>query len=74
MPEATFAASDGVVYLPAVLQAELGRSASHWRRQIDQGGIKLNGRPVASYEVDAATLDGAVVQVGKRQFVRFRSV
>jgi tyrosyl-tRNA synthetase len=74
VPEATFAASDGVVYLPAVLQAELGRSASHWRRQIDQGGVKLNGEPVGSYEVDAATLDGAVVQVGKRQFVRFRSV
>jgi tyrosyl-tRNA synthetase len=74
VPEATFAASDGVVYLPAVLQAELGRSASHWRRQIDQGGVKLNGEPVGSYEVDAATLDGAVAQVGKRQFVRFRSV
>jgi tyrosyl-tRNA synthetase len=74
VPEATFAASDGVVYLPAVLQAELGRSASHWRRQIDQGGVKLNGEPVGSYEVDAATLEGAVVQVGKRQFVRFRSV
>ena len=74
VPEATFAASDSVVYLPAVLQAELGRSASHWRRQIDQGGVKLNGEPVGSYEVDAATLDGAVVQVGKRQFVRFRSV
>jgi tyrosyl-tRNA synthetase len=74
VPEATFAASDGVVYLPAVLQAELGRSASHWRRQIDQGGVKLNGEPTGSYEVDAATLDGAVLQVGKRQFVRFRSV
>jgi tyrosyl-tRNA synthetase len=74
VPEATFAASDGIVYLPAVLQAELGRSASHWRRQIDQSGVKLNGEPIASYEVDAATLDGAVVQVGKRQFVRFRSV
>jgi tyrosyl-tRNA synthetase len=74
VPEATFAASDGVVYLPALLQAELGRSASHWRRQIDQGGVKLNGEPLGSYELDPATLDGAVVQVGKRQFVRFRSV
>jgi tyrosyl-tRNA synthetase len=74
VPEATFEANDGVVYLPAVLQVELGRSASHWRRQIDQGGVKLNGQPVGSYEVDAATLDGAVVQVGKRHFVRFRSV
>jgi tyrosyl-tRNA synthetase len=74
VPEASFAAADGVVYLPALLQSELGRSASHWRRQIDQGGVKLNGEPVGSYEVDAPTLDGAVVQVGKRQFVRFRSV
>jgi len=74
VPEATFAAGDGPVYLPAVLQAELGRSASHWRRQIDQGGVKLNGEPLASYEVDAPVLDGAVVQAGKRQFIRFRSV
>jgi tyrosyl-tRNA synthetase len=74
VPEATFVAGDGVVHLPAILQAELGRSASHWRRQIDQGGVKLNGDPVGSYEVDAVTLDGAVLQVGKRQFVRFRSV
>jgi len=74
VPEATFSAADGVVYLPAVLQSEFGRSASHWRRQIDQGGVKLNGEPVRAYEVDAGALDGAVLQAGKRQFARFRSV
>jgi hypothetical protein len=33
--------------------------------------VKLGGEPVRSYEIDSAALDGAVVQAGKRQFVRF---
>jgi tyrosyl-tRNA synthetase len=74
VPEATFAAQNGVVYLPAVLQEVFGNSGSHWRRQIDQGGVKVNGEPVGSYEVEASTLEGAVVQAGKRAFVRLRSV
>ena len=50
-----------------------GNSASHWRRQIDQGGVKLNGEPVAGYDVAAATRSTArSLQAGKRQFVRFR--
>jgi tyrosyl-tRNA synthetase len=59
-------------YLPALLVQTFGRSASHWRRQIDQGGVRLNGEPVASYEVTPEALDGALVQAGKRQFVRVR--
>jgi tyrosyl-tRNA synthetase len=74
MPEATFPAGDGPVYLPGLLQEALGSSGSHWRRQIDQGGVRLNGEPLAAYEVEPARLDGAVVQAGKRRFVRFRSV
>ena len=74
MPEATFPAGDGPVYLPGLLQEALGSSGSHWRRQIDQGGVRLNGEPVAAYEVEPARLDGAVVQAGRRRFVRFRSV
>ena len=74
MPEARFAAANGVVYLPTVLQESFGQSGSHWRRQIDQGGVKLNGEPVSGYELPAASLDGAVLQAGKRQFVRLHSV
>jgi len=73
MPEASFGATDGKVYLPALLQKVFGNSGSHWRRQIDQGGVKLNGEPVASYEVGAASLEGAVLQAGRRQFVRLRA-
>jgi tyrosyl-tRNA synthetase len=71
VPEARFEAANGVVYLPGLLQEVFGNSGSHWRRQIDQGGVKLGGEPVRSYEIDSAALDGAVVQAGKRQFVRF---
>ena len=40
-------AKDGTVYLPAALQAIFGNSGSHWRRQIDQGAVKVNGEPVS---------------------------
>jgi tyrosyl-tRNA synthetase len=70
MPEAAVTPASGTVYLPAVLQEHLGQSGSHWRRQIDQGGVKLNGEPVSGYDVDAATVDGAVLQAGKRLFLR----
>ena len=74
MPEVRFDAPKGLVYVPAVLFAAFGNSASHWRRLIDQGGVKVNGEPVAEYELAAAPLDGAVLQAGKRQFVRLRAV
>jgi tyrosyl-tRNA synthetase len=72
VPEASFRAADGVVYLPGLLAEIAGNSASHWRRQIDQGGVKLDGGSVAGYEVAAATLDGALLQAGKRRFFRLR--
>jgi tyrosyl-tRNA synthetase len=75
VPEATFAAGDsGAVYLPAVLQSVFGQSASHWRRQIDQGGVRVNGEAVAAYDLEPAALDGSVVQAGRRQFVRVHLV
>jgi len=74
VPEATFAPQNGVVYLPGLLQEVFGNSGSHWRRQIDQGGVKVNGEPVGAYEIEAAALDGTVLQAGKRAFVRLRSV
>jgi tyrosyl-tRNA synthetase len=57
-------------YLPAVLKTLFNESTSHWRRVIDQGGVTLDGRPVTAYEVPWSDLDGAVLQAGKRRFVR----
>jgi len=72
VPEARFAAEGGVVYLPGLLAELAGNSSSHWRRQIDQGGVKVNGSSVADYEVAAATLDGALLQAGKRRYFRLK--
>ena len=68
--EVTWHGADDPVYLPAVLQAQLGQTGSHWRRVIDQGGVKLDGTPVSGYEVAWADLEGATLQAGKRQFLR----
>jgi tyrosyl-tRNA synthetase len=74
LDEATIPANaiDGdTVYLPRVL-AELGLAASRGeaRRLLAQGGVKINGDPVTTEETTLASLSGAVLQVGKRRFVR----
>ena len=59
------------VYLPRVL-AELGLAASRSeaRRLIAQRGVKVNGETVTTEDLDLADLTGALLQVGKRKFVR----
>ena len=65
---------DGLVYLPRVLVAAgLSGSAGQARRDIDGGGVKVNGEalPPKSYNVDPALLvSGNVLQVGKRHFAK----
>jgi tyrosyl-tRNA synthetase len=74
IPEASIPpdAIDGeIVYLPRVL-AELGlaSSRSEARRLLSQGGVKLNGETATSEELSLNDLKGALLQVGKRRFVR----
>jgi tyrosyl-tRNA synthetase len=61
------------VHLPALL-VELFRipSTSEARRLIAQGGVKLDGAVVGDLDVSRDALGGALLQAGKRQFVRFR--
>jgi len=65
-PEAT-------VHLPALLAETFGQSTSHWRRVIDQGGVRADGRVLDSYDVETASIAGDVIQAGKRQFLRIRA-
>jgi tyrosyl-tRNA synthetase len=73
VPEADVPADDPV-HLPALL-VELFRvpSTSEARRLIAQGGVKLNGDVVSDLDVPRGSLGGALLQAGKRQFVRFRA-
>src|SRR5215217_7444751 len=61
----------GELHLPALLTERFGQSTSHWRRLLDQGGVKVDGGPVSGYDV--AARDGMVVQAGKRLFLRVRT-
>ena len=65
--------AEPVVHLPALLAQTFGESTSHWRRVIDQGGVKANGSAITSYDVDTSSVQGAVIQAGKRQFLRIRA-
>ena len=61
---------DDPVYFPGLLAARYGQSASHWRRVIDQGGVKLDGAPLTAYELPRAEVENRLIQAGKRQFLR----
>ena len=64
---------EGLVYVARLIhQAGLASSVSEARSLIDQGGVKVNGEALApkAYNVEPALLEGTVIQVGKRKFVR----
>lgn len=64
---------EGKVYLAKLLSdAGLAASAGDARRLIDGGGVKVDGEAVSpkAYNVEPAMLEGAVIQVGKRKFMR----
>jgi tyrosyl-tRNA synthetase len=72
--EADFSAVDGVVHVPALIADALGRTRSDARRMLAQGAVKLDGETLGGEDLDLAParLDGAVLQVGRRQFRRLR--
>ena len=73
VPEAKLPDGDPV-HLPAVLVELLGvGSTSEARRLISQGGVRVNGEAVTEIDVPRDALDGALLQAGKRQFIRLRA-
>jgi tyrosyl-tRNA synthetase len=74
MPLVEYPATDGAVHLPGLLALAFGISTSEARRSVGQGGVRLDGAPVAdgALDVAAAEVDGKVLQLGKRRFARVR--
>jgi len=76
MPDASLddaiAAGTDLVHLPRLIAGAFGLSSSEGRRLIQQGGVKLDGEPLAGDTLDlpANGLNGRVLQVGKRRFCR----
>jgi tyrosyl-tRNA synthetase len=66
--------ADDPVHLPALIRDHFGLSGSEARRLLAQGGVRLDGEVLNGDQLDVpvARLDGAVLQLGKRRFKRFR--
>jgi tyrosyl-tRNA synthetase len=70
VPEVSLPDADPV-HLPALLANGVGvGSTSEARRLLAQGAVRLNGDVVTDLDVPRATLEGALLQVGKRRFAR----
>ena len=69
VPEAELPPGDPV-HLPALLADRFGLSTSDARRLIAQGGVKIDGEPLRELDLPRARLVGALLQAGKRRFVR----
>ena len=69
VPEHSLPAGDPV-HLPALLANAFELSTSEARRLIAQGGVKLDGDAVTELDLPRERLAGAVLQAGKRRFVR----
>jgi tyrosyl-tRNA synthetase len=74
IPEVEIAANGGDLHLPQVIVELFGGSRSEARRKLQQGGVKLDGEPMAAdpLDVSPSALDGRVMQLGKRQFRRIK--
>jgi tyrosyl-tRNA synthetase len=69
IPEAALPAGDPV-HVPAILSSAFGMSTSEARRLVGQGAVRVNDEIVSELDVPRDSLEGALVQAGKRRFVR----
>jgi tyrosyl-tRNA synthetase len=58
------------VHLPAVLASAFDLTTSEARRLIAQGGVRVNGDVATELDMPRSALEGALVQAGKRRYVR----
>ena len=73
MPEVTLQApAGGLAVTQALKQAGLVPSVSEGARNIEQGGVRLNGERLADKARKLVSGETVVAQVGKRKFARIR--
>jgi tyrosyl-tRNA synthetase len=67
---------NGLVHLPRLIAGAFELSSSEGRRLLAQGAVKLDGEPLPAEPLDleSGSLDGHVLQVGKRRFCRLRTI
>jgi tyrosyl-tRNA synthetase len=69
VPDAALPDGDPV-HLPALLASTFGMSTSEGRRLIADGAVRVNGQAVSELDLPRTSLEGAIVQAGKRRYAR----
>jgi tyrosyl-tRNA synthetase len=69
VPEAMLPGEDPV-HLPTLLASVFGLSTSEARRLISQGGVRVDGEALTDLDVPRTSLEGALLQAGKRRYIR----
>jgi tyrosyl-tRNA synthetase len=67
---------EGLLYMGSIMtETGLAASSGEARRLIDGGGVKIDGVALKpkQYHVEPASLQDAVIQVGKRKFARIKA-
>ena len=70
VPEASLPEGDPV-HLPALLSEVFGISTSEARRLLEQGAVRVNDEVVTELDMPRERLAAALLQAGKRRYVRF---
>jgi tyrosyl-tRNA synthetase len=71
MPQICYNLTDGSVLLAkAMTEAGLTKSNGEGRRNIDGGGVKLNGEKVSDTNLELTAVGEYIVQIGRRRFAR----
>ena len=71
MPQVSYGVTDGSVLLAkAMTDAGLTKSNGEGKRNIEGGGVKLNGEKVSNINLELTAPGEYIVQIGKRRFAR----
>lgn len=57
--------------IPELIEMELVKSKSEFVRLLKQDGVSLNGEKITTEELPRVLMNGDVLQIGKKRFVRF---
>jgi tyrosyl-tRNA synthetase len=58
--------------LDLLVEQKLAKSRNEARRLVEQGGVRLNGEPIADINHALSLTGEDVLQVGKRRFLKLR--
>jgi len=71
MPQVSYSLADGGILLArAMTESGLTKSNGEGRRNIEGGGVKLNGEKVSDTNLELTAAGEYIVQIGKRRFAR----